>query len=36
MVEKGKRIQLNAVQKNRLFYGSLVLLALFSCLAVGS
>ncbi len=36
MVEKGKRIQLNAVQKNRLFYGSLVLLAIFSFLAVGS
>ena len=36
MVEKGKRIQLNVVQKNRLFYGSLVLLALFSFLVVGS
>lgn len=36
MVEKGKRIQLNEVQKNRLFYGSLVLLALLSFLAVGS
>lgn len=36
MAEKGKRLQLNTSQKNRLFYGSLVLFALFAFLFVGS
>lgn len=36
MSGKGKRPQLNIRQKNRLFYGSLVLLALFVFLFVGS
>lgn len=36
MSGKEKRPQLNTIQKNRLFYGSLVLLALFVFLFVGS
>ena len=36
MAEKRKKLQLNTAQKDRLLYGSLVLLALFAFLLVGS
>lgn len=36
MAEREKKFQLYSVQRNRLFYGSLVLLALFAFLVVGS
>ncbi|MDE6405854.1 MAG: hypothetical protein K2M20_09440 [Lachnospiraceae bacterium] len=36
MKDRKKRLQLNTRQKNRLFYGSLILLALFVFLFVGS